>query len=314
MPSERGSEGRWLSVMAVVTSVELLWWAIAWGLGVAPAPRAGLYICLAVASLAAAIALRTALRFEPIGARWPDVAIATLLVGVGASAFLPLKYAIPKELPFWLDGPLANFERAFFGNDPWLLLDRVLGWATAPTDWVYGCWLPLQSLALFVLILSKPSGAKSRALIAYSVAWFLLGVVGATLLSSAGPLFYDRLLGGESFAALHTTLHARGAWVALAESDRMWASFAGSPGLVAGISAAPSMHVAITFWMYLTARLIAPRAAKPALAYFLFVWIASVQLGWHYASDGLIGVVGMLGAWRFSGALQARWPRSTGAL
>ena len=38
--------------------------------------------------------------------------------------------------------------------------------------------------------------------------------------SSAGPIFYDRLFGGTAFAALRETLQSRGAWVALAESDR----------------------------------------------------------------------------------------------
>jgi hypothetical protein len=304
--SHGDTEKRWLLVMSAITAAELLWWAVAWSMGIAPAPRTGLYVCLALAALAGAVFLRVAFRLEPFGARGPDVAVATVLVGIGASAFLPLKYAIPKEIPFWLDAPLASAEHAIFRNDPWLLLDRTLGWATAPVDWLYGCWLPVQLLALFAVILSKPSAAKSRLLIAYSAAWFLLGIAGATLLSSAGPLFYDRLLGGESFATLDTTLRARGAWVALAEADRVWASFAGSPGLVAGISAAPSMHVAISFWMYLAARAMAPRAAKLALAYFLFMWIASVQLGWHYAADGLAGMLGMLAVWRLSGVVDQR--------
>jgi len=78
----------------------------------------------------------------------------------------------------------------------------------------------------------------------------------------------------------------------------MWASTALThPGLVAGISAFPSLHVAVSLWIYLTARAIAPRAAPWALAYFLFMWAASVQLGWHYVSDGLAGAAGMMAIW-----------------
>jgi membrane-associated phospholipid phosphatase len=82
------------------------------------------------------------------------------------------------------------------------------------------------------------------------------------------------------------------------EADAMWASFASRrSGLVAGISAMPSLHVAISFWIWLTARSLAPSVAPVALVYAAFMWVASVQLGWHYVSDGLAGVLGMLAVW-----------------
>jgi hypothetical protein len=288
--------------MAVLTAVELAWWFAVWSLGIAPAPFIGTYVLLASAGLAVAFGLRLALCRGPGETRWPALAAGTLLVAVGASVFLPLKYAIPSEIPFWLDQPLLNAERVWFGSDPWQILNRLFGWATVPIDRVYGCWLPLQLLAMFSVMLSRPSPTKSHVLIAYSLAWFLLGAVGAVLLSSAGPLFYDRAFGGAEFAPLAQMLHSRGAWVALAESDQMWASRSAShPGLVAGISAMPSIHVAISLWLVLTARVMAPRLLVPALAYFAIIWIGSVQLGWHYASDGLVGALGMWAVWWLAG-------------
>jgi hypothetical protein len=59
----------------------------------------------------------------------------------------------------------------------------------------------------------------------------------------------------------------------------------------------PSLHVAISFWIWLTARAAAPRLAPIALAFAAFIWIASVQLGWHYAADGLAGALGMGVIW-----------------
>lgn len=298
---------RWLVGLAAVTAVELAWWAVVWRLGLAPLPYLATYLGLAFAGLAVAVAIRLALRLKPSAAPWPEVLVGTALVGIGASAFLPLKYAIPYEMPFWLDRPVALVERALFGIDPWLLLDRLFGTATVPIDWLYGSWLPVQTLVAFSLILSRPSAAKSRALLAYGFAWFFLGVVAAMLLSSAGPLFYDRAFGGNAFAGLAETLRHRGAWVALAESDRMWAAMAQHhPGLVAGISAVPSIHVAISLWIYLTARTIAPRAAPAALIYFLFVWIGSVQLGWHYVTDGVVGSAGMLAMWQLARLVDRR--------
>ncbi len=294
----------WLAVMAAMIAFELVWWMVSWRAGSAPAPMLVPYLLLAFTGLAAALGIRVTLRSRSRRAGWPNVILGTVLVGVGASLFLPLKYAIPKLVPFWLDSPLAAAERALFGAEPWLLLDHLLGWAAVPVDRLYALWLPVQSVVLFTLILEPPSPAKARALIAYSLAWFLLGVVAATILSSAGPLFHDRLFGGNAFASLPQSLRDRGAWVVLAESDKMWASLAtGRPGFVAGISAVPSIHVAISLWIFLTARSMAPRAAPYALGYAIFIWIGSVQLGWHYVSDGLAGALGMLAIWATAGTV-----------
>jgi hypothetical protein len=34
------------------------------------------------------------------------------------------------------------------------------------------------------------------------------------------------------------------------------------------------------------------------------MWIASVQLGWHYLSDGLAGMLGMAAIWRLAGRIE----------
>jgi len=292
-----GGDARWLAVLSTLTSVELVWWALCWQAGIAPAPRVGTYLALAVAGLVAALALRLAFRRRAERARWSVLLVGTVLIALGASLFLPLKYAIPGQVPFWLDAPLAFGERQLFGIDAWRIADQLFGWALVPVDRIYGLWLPVQSLVLFSVMLLPPSAAKSRALIAYSLAWFLLGVVAAILCASVGPIFYDRLLGGRDFAELGNRL-SNGAWMAQTEADAMWASLAsGRPGFVAGISAMPSLHVAISLWIWLTARSLTTRVVPLALAYAIFTWAASVQLGWHYVSDGLVAVLGMAGIW-----------------
>ena len=47
----------------------------------------------------------------------------------------------------------------------------------------------------------------------------------------------------------------------------------------------------------------APRMAPFAMFYAIFMWIGSVQLGWHYVSDGLAGIAGMLAIWWLAGRL-----------
>jgi hypothetical protein len=239
-------------------------------------------------------------------AAWPGLVGGTALLAVGASMLLPLKLAIPHEIPFWIDQPLASAERGLFGTDAWIPLDRMFGWAAVPIDRIYAFWLPVHLAAFFAVLVVPPSPVKSRALITFSLAWLLLGGIAATLLSSAGPIFFDRLLGGDRFALLSQTLQSRGARLALAESNAMWRSYLeGHSGMISGISAAPSLHVAMSVWIYLAARTMAPRAALLALSYAIFIWVASVQLGWHYASDGLIGAIGMVVIWIGAGKWMA---------
>lgn len=220
----RGEDATWLAVMVGVTALEASWWGVTWLMGIAPAPYLFTYLALSFAGLACALILRFALEPRAEISKWSTIVPATFSIGIGASLFLPLKYAIPKLTPFWLDQPLAHAERAIFAGDPWLLLDRFFGWAAVPMDRLYGLWLPTQALVLFLVISQPGSAAKSRALVAYVLAWFLLGVAAAALLSSAGPIFYDQLFGGTEFVALRELLQHRGAWVVLAEFDRMWAS------------------------------------------------------------------------------------------
>ena len=98
-------------------------------------------------------------------------------------------------------GPLAAAERSLFGADPWQMLDRILGWAIVPVDRVYGLWLPVQSLGLFLVMVQPPSPAKSRALIAYSLAWLVLGVAPQCCVRRPGRSFTIGLFGGGAVRA-----------------------------------------------------------------------------------------------------------------
>ena len=113
-------------------------------------------------------------------------------------------------------------------------------------------------------------------------------------------IFFDRLTGSDEFSGLQ----AIKAPAAKMMSDVLWSSYTSHSMIVGnGISAMPSLHVAIAAWMALAIR------KRVMWFYVAAVWIASVHLGWHYVSDGLAGIVGALVIWRFAPRLA---PRSLG--
>ena len=135
-------------------------------------------------------------------------------------------------MPFWLDAPLAMASGSCLAPIP-----GFSPIACSAGRWCRSTglclWLPVQSLVLFSVILLPASPAKSRALIAYQPRLVLAGRRRGCPGASAGPIFYDRLLGGHQFAGLSERL-SKGAWMVRGEADAMWASFAsGRPGLVA---------------------------------------------------------------------------------
>ncbi len=73
-----------------------------------------------------------------------------------------------------------------------------------------------------------------------------------------------------------------------------------------GITAMPSMHIAITTVVALV--LVRTRAwlAVVAVPLWLFMMVASVHLGWHYAIDGYASALGAGAIWYGSGRV-ARW-------
>lgn len=305
--------------MAAVTVIQFGCWFALWRAGVARAPLVGLYDIVALAGLGIALvvfflwhllaiyrggerspAKRMVREFD--GRRAAAVVIATVLAPIAAGAFSAMKAAIPLVIPFYLDGPLTGFERAIFGTDAWRITHALLGWATPLIDSFYLSWLPVMLLAFNFVLLSQPSPVKTRAMIAYLLMWPAVGTLGGYLLSSAGPIFYDALLGGHS--GLLDALQREGAKGTLLAYNHLWASYVHRfETLGGGISAMPSMHIGMACWLALTLRSYFPKMQWAGWAYMAMIWLSSVHLGWHYASDGVGGIAGALIVWRAAGAI-----------
>ena len=143
-------------------------------------------------------------------------------------------------------------------------------------------------------------------LVTWVLQWGLLGNLLATLMPSVGPAFYSRLVGGpDPYAPLIQYLRSvdigQALW-AIKTQDAMWQCYAdyGAQG-ACGISAMPSMHVAIAFSSVLLAFATNRWLGAVSTVFCALILIGSVHLGWHYASDGYVAIIGTWLIWRSVG-------------
>jgi hypothetical protein len=247
----------------------------------------------------------------PILALWP----------VLTRAFSLVKALIPAVQPFYLDPLLYRIDRAIhFGNDPWTLLQPLLGYpvVTYGINLLYALWLFVVYFAILHQITTlRERRLRLQFLLSMILAWALIGGVAATLLSSAGPCYYALVVGtpdpyAAQMAYLRETVQnthisifgfdKKLDLIAVMVQDLLWTDYqSGNFGIGRGISAAPSMHVATTWLVARMAQTYGRRAAILGWSFFAVILVGSIHLGWHYALDGYLAIAGAWALWRFAG-------------
>lgn len=302
----------WLVPVAAVVAIQLgLWW-ILYIRGYAYPPMITAYGATALAAMVVVLCFRLAIEWfnrrrhpHPLRTIFADlrasprqvlaIILGIQLLAVSSSAFGALKAAMPKVAPFWLDAPLARWERTLFTVDPWQISHWLFGWATPAIDRLYTTFIASHLLSAIAVLTLRPSALKTNALVSLALIWLLLGTAGAYLMSSAGPIFYDRAFGGDRFAEMMAAL--RSAPIATQTADLLWYFHQyDRPVIANGISAMPSMHVGLTMWLALI--LGRTRFAALGWLYYALIWLGSIHLGWHYAADGLVASLGVLVIWK----------------
>ncbi len=242
------------------------------------------------------------------------VALAITSFGVMILSYSAIKTRIPEMVPYSWDVAFMEWDRAlFFGHDPWQLFSWIydVPMIIRSMDFVYDAWASLMVgtwICCFLLTKYKAQ-IRYRFPIALILTWFIGGNLLAILLSSAGPCYFDLITAMASpydaqmsaLAALDNSSPLR----AFSYQGILWDVYESPSVGFGGISAMPSMHCATSFlfvclaWKHKVLR-------WAAIAFFLFIFIASFMLAWHYAVDGLIGAPIALGAWYASGKI-TRW-------
>jgi hypothetical protein len=228
--------------------------------------------------------------------------------------------AIKKAIPY------------FNGGFPWdttlMHVDKALHGGTLPHEWLmpvigspeflflislnYSLWFFVVIFCWFYFGFTRQDNMlRHRYILAYLLCWFLGTCVTGTLLASGGPCFYGELVPGENpYAGLMSHLRATHEVypiLALPTQDALWQSFKAGAGEVEGISAMPSLHIAITTLIILMAF---KRKNYGFMSFMLpfciLIFFGSIILGWHYAIDGYIGAAIAIVSWYAAGGI-TRW-------
>jgi len=235
-------------------------------------------------------------------------------------AFSAMKSAIPLFNAYSWDSTWVAADRWIHGTDPWRLLQPVVGWpiVTSALSVAYHTWVLLIYFGgVYFCFLVKDRELRARYFIGFFGIWTIIGVVMATTFASVGPCFLGPLLRDfrfeEQMAYLYSANEHFPVMVLPVQDQLLTWHLEGSHGLARGITAMPSMHVALATLFFLAVRRLSRIAGYCALAFVLVIMTASVHLAYHYAVDGYVSIGVTLLVWALAKPL-ARLATKSGAL
>jgi hypothetical protein len=248
--------------------------------------------------------------FRPV--RIGGALLLYVALGPFMSAFVTFKRAIPRLHPYGSDVALASLGRTLHGGRlPWEWLQPLLGHplATVALDRIYIAWYGVVSIVTLWQTWSTNRRLRQQYAVSLVLAWAVLGTGLALLWSSVGPVYYGRVVAGpDPYAPLLQYLAAVDARYGLYALDLqriLWKGYVSpaSAPFYEGISAMPSLHVALPVLFALLAWRTHRALFWAMTAFAVLIFIGSIHLAWHYALDGYVAAAGVLVFWWVAGRL-----------
>lgn len=247
--------------------------------------------------------------------------VPTLFFAILLAAFNAFKQSILPLAGFGLDPLFAAWDRAIFGVDPWQISHAVFSapLATLVLSQAYHQYFLPMALGVFLCaVLPGRRQLRTQYLLSFALVWILVGSALAFLLPSAGGVFWAQFHPGpdpfrplvDALARHHDLLvragHAEGVG-ARAFQAALADGFGGDRLAIGrGISAMPSVHIALAVQFACAAFALDRRLGWIAAVYAALMWVASVHLGWHYAVDGIVAAFVTIPLWFACGRLARR--------
>lgn len=242
--------------------------------------------------------------------RGTTIALVIILFVMSLAAYTTYKLEIPHLVPFHGDATLADLDELLHGGAPWRYAHAIssdvsaMVVAVAYADLWFLQWFGMLTFAAFAA--HRPLTLRYLWSLALTVA--IVGTVLATLLSSAGPIYYEHFIGGPRFAGLIEALrdHPANEHVFFYSQYLLRNYLEDTTELGTGISAMPSMHVAIATLNALYLGRISRWLGAAGWLFALIILFGSVYTGWHYAVDGYVSVLVVTVIWLCTGKVLGR--------
>jgi hypothetical protein len=225
-------------------------------------------------------------------------------------AFSAMKSAIPLFHPYDWDQTWIDLDIAIHGTDPWRILQPVFGYpfVTFLLSLLYHVWIMLiYAGGIYFVFFESDRRLRIRYFISFFGIWTILGVVMATLLASVGPCFDGPILGIGHYAEQMAYLrHANDSFpvLVLDVQDALVRGYqTGNYGLGRGISAMPSLHIAMVYLFFLAMRKKSSRLGYVFGPCVVLIFVGSIELGYHYAVDGYVSFIVTTLIWLLAGRI-----------
>lgn len=240
-------------------------------------------------------------------------ALLLVLMNVTVAVFTGWRVSLPSIQPFAWDPTLDRLDIALHGERPWKFVHAVVGVIPGlpqALNEVYAKgWFIANGCVVLMLALSPLGARGQRVLLAYVLQYAILGSLLAVVFSSAGPVYYARVVGESNpyagiGASLAVQIGPAPVFGARSFQEWLWARYlAGNTGLTTGISAFPSIHVSSSVLLALAAGSWRRWAGVLGWLFAALTFVGSIYFGWHYAVDGYAATIGMLALWWVAGRM-----------
>lgn len=220
---------------------------------------------------------------------------------LGLSAYTTYKINIPNIVPFYADPYLAGIDRFLYGRNAWRVMHEAPLQAGLLVDFFYTRVWPAVLLFCVLGALTFVEGARLQRY-AWSMffVYAVMGTLVATLFSSVGPIFYtDFYPGAQHFLHIKPAIQGNPYTTNILDYSGYLLDAYRSRDLAfaSGISAFPSVHVAVatlSAW-FLTS--FGRRWAALGWTNAVIIQYGSIYSGWHYAVDGDASLVLVSAFW-----------------